>query len=103
MGQVAVEQAAFEQVVAGSPIPVIAVKECLLALGELAGVNRNSFTGPVVSVTGSAGKTSVKQLMASVLSQVYHTWMTQGNLNNHVGAPLTLLALKKEKNKTKKY
>ena len=91
--QVAVEQAAFEQVVAGSPIPVIAVKECLLALGELAGVNRNSFTGPVVSVTGSAGKTSVKQLMASVLSQVYHTWMTQGNQNNHIGAPLTLLAL----------
>jgi UDP-N-acetylmuramoyl-tripeptide--D-alanyl-D-alanine ligase len=50
----------------------------------------------VVAVTGSAGKTSVKQLMHSVLSEKYRTLMTQGNLNNHIGAPLTLLSLSAE-------
>lgn len=78
------------------PLVQLQVSDTLRALGELGGYNRSLFTGPVVSVTGSAGKTSVKQLMASVLSQQYNTWMTQGNLNNHIGAPLTLLALTPE-------
>src|SRR5690606_36434380 len=71
------------------------VQTCALpiSLGELAGYNRSLFSGPVVAITGSAGKTSVKQLMASVLSQQFNTWMTQGNLNNHIGAQLSLLAL----------
>lgn len=69
------------------------VANTLQALGELAGYNRSLFSGPLVAITGSAGKTSVKQLMASVLSQQFNTWMTQGNLNNHIGAPLSLLAL----------
>ncbi|WP_430459952.1 UDP-N-acetylmuramoyl-tripeptide--D-alanyl-D-alanine ligase [Thalassolituus sp. LLYu03] len=79
-----------------SRFPCVRVDDCLLALGLLASANRDLFTGPVVSVTGSAGKTSVKQLMTSVLSERFNTWMTQGNLNNHIGAPLTLLALKPE-------
>ncbi|MCD8521114.1 MAG: UDP-N-acetylmuramoyl-tripeptide--D-alanyl-D-alanine ligase [Saccharospirillaceae bacterium] len=77
-------------------LPLIRVSDCLIALGQIAGWNRSLFHGPVVAVTGSAGKTSVKQLMASVLAQRYRTWMTQGNLNNHIGAPLTLLALTAE-------
>ncbi len=77
-------------------IPVILVPDCLLALGQLAAFNRQQFSGPLVAVTGSAGKTSVKQLMASVLQQKFNTWLTQGNLNNHIGVPLTLLALKPE-------
>jgi len=55
-----------------------------------------TVNGVVIAVTGSAGKTSVKQLTASILMQAFNTWMTQGNLNNHIGAPLTLLALKPE-------
>ena len=76
--------------------PLIRVFDCLLALGQIAQFQRRQFEGPVVAVTGSAGKTSVKQLMANVLSQQFNTWMTQGNLNNHIGAPLTLLAIQPE-------
>ena len=76
--------------------PLIRVFDCLLALGQIAQYQRRQFTGQVVAVTGSAGKTSVKQLMANVLGQQFSTWMTQGNLNNHIGAPLTLLAIQPE-------
>jgi UDP-N-acetylmuramoyl-tripeptide--D-alanyl-D-alanine ligase len=72
------------------------VADALLALGQLSGWQREAFTGPVVAITGSAGKTSTKQLMAGVLAQQFNCWMTQGNLNNHIGAPLTLLALQPE-------
>ena len=82
-----------DQVQENAPIALINVPDCLQALGVLAGFNRQQFTGPVVAVTGSAGKTSVKQLMASVLGQTFNTWMTKGNLNNHIGVPLTLLSL----------
>lgn len=88
--------ALVDQDVAVDGIALIRVADCLTALGELAGANRAVFTGPVISVTGSAGKTSVKQLMSSVLSVKYNTWMTQGNLNNHIGAPLSLLAINKQ-------
>ena len=82
-----------DQAISQGHTTVLLVDDTLLALAKIAGLHRRLFTGPVVSVTGSAGKTSVKQLMASVLSVCYDTWMTQGNLNNHIGAPLTLLAL----------
>lgn len=75
---------------------VVHVDSTLTALADLAAWHRDQFNGPVVAVTGSAGKTSVKQLTAQVLSQAFNTWMTQGNLNNHIGAPLTLLALQPE-------
>lgn len=74
----------------------IKVADSLLALGQLAAFNRDQFTGPLVAITGSAGKTTVKQLMGSVLAQQFNTLMTTGNLNNHVGAPLTLLAINKQ-------
>ena len=79
-----------------STLPLVRVENTLLALGQIAAWHRSEFKGPLISVTGSAGKTSVKELTANVLSQIYNTWMTQGNLNNHIGAPLTLLSLKKE-------
>jgi UDP-N-acetylmuramoyl-tripeptide--D-alanyl-D-alanine ligase len=77
-------------------IPVICVESTLKALADIAAWHRDLFTGPVVAVTGSAGKTTVKQLMGSVLSQKFNTLITKGNLNNHIGAPLTLLSLESE-------
>ena len=73
--------------------PVIQVESGLKALGILSGWQRDRFNGKVLAVTGSCGKTSVKQLLAHVLGNRFDTWMTQGNLNNHIGVPLTLLAL----------
>lgn len=69
------------------------VEDGLRALGQLAGWQRQQFDRPVLAVTGSCGKTSVKQLLAHVLEQQAPTWMTPGNLNNHIGVPLTLLRL----------
>lgn len=92
-GQAGAVAALVEAAQENAGIVQLQVANTLQALGELAGYNRSLFSGPVVAITGSAGKTSVKQLMASVLSQQFNTWMTQGNLNNHIGAPLSLLAL----------
>ncbi len=77
-------------------LPQIKVEDTLRALADIAAWHRDQFNGHVVAVTGSAGKTTVKQLMGSVLSQRYKTLITQGNLNNHIGAPLTLLSLQPE-------
>lgn len=74
-------------------LPLIRVENTLKALADIAAWHRNLFSGPVVAVTGSAGKTTVKQLMGAVLSQKFNTLITKGNLNNHIGAPLTLLSL----------
>lgn len=91
--QAGASAALVQRVVEGVALPQIKVADTLLALGALAAYNREQFTGPVVAITGSAGKTSTKQLTHAVLSQQYTTLMTQGNLNNHIGAPLTLLEL----------
>lgn len=77
-------------------MPVIYVDDTLKALADIAAWHRDLFSGPVVAVTGSAGKTTVKQLMGAVLSQKFNTLITKGNLNNHIGAPLTLLSLEPE-------
>ena len=74
----------------------ILVKDVLTTLQQLANHHRKQFTIPVIGITGSNGKTTTKELMATVLSKKYKTHFTQGNLNNHIGVPLTLLALKKE-------
>ena len=75
---------------------ILSVDDGLLALGIVAGWQRDRFAGTVLAVTGSCGKTSVKQLLAHVLSSQWCTWMTQGNLNNHIGVPLTLLSLQQQ-------
>ena len=74
----------------------IQVADTRLALKALASWYRNKFDLPVVQVTGSAGKTTTKEMIASVLSQRYNTLRTEGNFNNDIGAPLTLLRLTAE-------
>jgi len=73
--------------------PVILVKDTLEALQSLARHNRRQFGGLIVGVTGSNGKTTTKDMIASVLEQRYKTLKTAGNLNNQIGLPLTLLKL----------
>lgn len=74
-------------------LPQLCVPDSVVALGRLATLNRNQFNGKVVAITGSSGKTTVKELLANMLMQQGATLFTQGNLNNHIGAPLTLLKL----------
>ncbi len=72
---------------------VIVVADTLAALQELARYNRQQFTGLIIGVTGSNGKTTTKDLISSVLEQRFRTLKTKGNFNNHIGLPLTLLKL----------
>ena len=77
-------------------LPMLVVEDTLFALGKAGQWNRNKFTGPLISITGSAGKTSVKSMAAHMMELVGNCWSTPGNFNNHVGAPLTLLDLAPE-------
>lgn len=77
-------------------IPQIIVADPLAALSAFAREWRRQFPIPVVGVTGSNGKTTTKELIGSILSQRGPTLVTRGNLNNHIGVPLTLLELTKE-------
>lgn len=74
----------------------ILVENVLLALQQLASFHRKYLGLPIISLTGSNGKTTSKELINAVLSQKFKTVATQGNLNNHIGVPLTLLAMDKE-------
>jgi UDP-N-acetylmuramoyl-tripeptide--D-alanyl-D-alanine ligase len=74
-------------------LPQWIVPDAVVALGSIAAMNRSTFTGPVIGVTGSVGKTTVKEMIASILAQTGQPLMTIGNLNNHLGVPLTLLRL----------
>ncbi len=76
------------------PGKTILVDNVLASLQQLACHHRQQFEIPVVAVTGSNGKTTTKELMREVLSSGYNTLATRGNLNNHIGVPLTLLELK---------
>ena len=90
--------AAAEPALAACGLPGILVPDARIALGELAQAWRQRFTGPLIAVTGSNGKTTVTQMIASIL----HAWQgdaalaTQGNFNNDIGVPLTLLRLRPE-------
>lgn len=76
---------------------IILVKDSLETLQQLALYHRKQMIKkPVVAITGTNGKTTTKELIYSVLSQEYNVIATQGNLNNHIGVPLTLLRMKKE-------
>ncbi|HTA27450.1 MAG TPA: UDP-N-acetylmuramoyl-tripeptide--D-alanyl-D-alanine ligase [Bacteroidia bacterium] len=74
----------------------ILVPDVLKALQNLANHHRRQFTIPVIGITGTNGKTTTKELTAAVLSKKYNTLFTQGNLNNHIGVPITLLKLTSE-------
>ena len=75
------------------PLAQWVVEDTTVALGQLAQLQRDQFTGTVVAVTGSTGKTSVKELIASILGQLGSVHFTKGNFNNHIGVPLTLLSM----------
>ena len=77
----------------GTALPVLQVADTQLALGRLGAYNRDLYSGPLVAITGSSGKTTVKNMVQSVLSRRGETLATQGNYNNEIGVPLTLLRL----------
>ena len=72
------------------------VDDCLQTLQQLAKMHRRTLGIPVIGITGTNGKTTTKELIAAVLSEHLCVHYTQGNLNNHIGVPLTLLSLKPE-------
>ncbi|OFX83828.1 MAG: UDP-N-acetylmuramoyl-tripeptide--D-alanyl-D-alanine ligase [Bacteroidetes bacterium GWF2_33_16] len=72
----------------------ILVKNVLETLQELANYHRKKLKVPILAITGTNGKTTTKELVSSVLKQKYRLIYTQGNLNNHIGVPLTLLSMK---------
>ncbi|MCE5976416.1 UDP-N-acetylmuramoyl-tripeptide--D-alanyl-D-alanine ligase [Pseudomonas sp. JR33AA] len=88
--------ALVEREVAGVDLPQLLVKDCRLALGQLGALNRAAFGKPVVAITGSSGKTTVKEMLASILRTRGLVHATRGNLNNDLGAPLTLLEIAPE-------
>jgi UDP-N-acetylmuramoyl-tripeptide--D-alanyl-D-alanine ligase len=73
---------------------IILVDDCLSALQALAKYHREQFQIPFIAITGSNGKTTTKELVATVLASHFITATTEGNLNNHIGVPLTLLKIK---------
>jgi UDP-N-acetylmuramoyl-tripeptide--D-alanyl-D-alanine ligase len=73
---------------------LLLVDDVLLTLQKLAHHHRKQFNIPVIALTGSNGKTTTKELISKVLSTTYSVLSTQGNLNNHIGVPITLLQLK---------
>lgn len=75
---------------------LLLVEDGLTALQDLGRHHRRTLGTPIVALTGSNGKTTTKELIAAVLSQGKNTLATEGNLNNHIGVPLTLLRLRKE-------
>ena len=75
------------------PLPQIVVPDTQVALEQAAAAWRGAFLGPLIGVAGSNGKTTAKEMTAAILAQAGETLATRGNLNNHIGVPLTLLRL----------
>lgn len=73
---------------------IIIVEDTIKALQQIASYKRDLYDIPVIAITGSVGKTSTKDIIASVVNEGYKVLKTQGNLNNHIGLPLTILGLK---------
>ncbi len=98
-GALIVEYAWFElkgHWLAAREIPVLVVNNTTFALGELARVHRRKFRIPILAVGGSNGKTTTKEMIATVLRSKFPVLSTEGNLNNHVGVPHTLFRLEKK-------
>ena len=93
--------ALVEREVADVGLPQLVVGNAALALGQLAALNRQAYGGPLAAVTGSSGKTTVKEMLAAILRAAFMelggtVLATRGNLNNQLGVPLTLLELAPE-------
>ena len=93
----ALQKGAAYAVVDDHSLPIheklIFVDDVLVALQQLATYHRKTFDVPVIGITGTNGKTTTKELVVSVLQQKYQMTSTQGNFNNHIGVPLTLLKI----------
>jgi len=92
----ALEQGAVCAVVSDSSIvsdKCVVVEDTLLFLQDLARYHRQQLNIPVIGITGTNGKTTTKELVSTVLAQKYKVEYTRGNLNNHIGVPLTLLSI----------
>lgn len=87
-----------EETIGGLLVPVIKVQDTLKALGDLAAAFRRNFSGPVVGITGTSGKTTCKEMLASILSSLGPGLKSAGNFNNLIGVPLTLFKLLPEHN-----
>lgn len=85
----------LEKVKKYNNVTIIKVENTIIALQKIAKYKRSLYNIPVVAITGSVGKTSTKDIVASVLSTKFNVLKTEGNLNNHIGLPLTILKLKK--------
>ncbi|MEG2569948.1 MAG: UDP-N-acetylmuramoyl-tripeptide--D-alanyl-D-alanine ligase [Clostridia bacterium] len=83
-----------EHDVQGVSMPILRVPNSITALGALACGYRDMFSPRVVGITGSVGKTTTKEMIWAVLSEAFYTLKTQGNMNNEIGLPFTVLGLK---------
>lgn len=83
----------LEKVKKYGDVSIIKVKDTIKALQDIAKYKRSLYNIPVIAITGSVGKTSTKDIVASVLETKFKVLKTQGNLNNHIGLPLTILKL----------
>lgn len=92
----AVVDASTAAAAASAGLPLIVVADVLAALQRAALAHRERFAGTVIAVAGSNGKTTVKEMLAGILAERGATMATAGNLNNHIGVPLTLLRLSAE-------
>ncbi len=86
-----IDRQKFDKLIGHGDQPVIGVDDTTRALGELAAAHRQRFSGPVVALTGSSGKTTSKEMCAAVLGAKWDCLKTEGNLNNEFGLPLTLM------------
>ncbi|OFW19254.1 MAG: hypothetical protein A3H97_00570 [Acidobacteria bacterium RIFCSPLOWO2_02_FULL_65_29] len=77
-------------------LPQVVVSDTLRALTACARAQRRRFSGPVIGVTGSNGKTTTKEMIGAILCRIGPCLITKGNLNNHIGVPLTVLGLREE-------
>ncbi|MCK5826440.1 MAG: UDP-N-acetylmuramoyl-tripeptide--D-alanyl-D-alanine ligase, partial [Desulfuromusa sp.] len=84
-----------EEVVVGLSVPVVRVADTLRALGDIAAACRLQLNGPLIAITGSVGKTTTKEMLATILEQIAPGLKTAGNFNNLIGLPLTLFGVEK--------
>lgn len=87
--------AIIDEASAQIPGKTILVDDCLTTLQSLAQHHRNSLSIPIIGLTGSNGKTTTKELISAILSTKFNVFATNGNLNNHIGVPLSLLSINK--------
>jgi UDP-N-acetylmuramoyl-tripeptide--D-alanyl-D-alanine ligase len=95
----AVEQGARGVVISKAidlEVPTLTVADTQTALAEVAGYCRRNFEGPVIAITGSSGKTTTRKMLAAIMSTQGKVCATQGNQNNEIGVPLTLLGLSRD-------